>query len=145
MKNETASSAVKGTNMNDEKVTKKKGHCFCGACQFELIGSHNWVGHCHCESCRRATASPMTTWIGHENGRWKITGIQPISYESSKGNIRAFCPKCGSPIFYKSDRYPNEVHFYASLLDDPEAVTPTSHSHFEEKLSWMHISDNLKK
>ncbi|WP_316863315.1 hypothetical protein [uncultured Cohaesibacter sp.] len=105
MKNEPESFAVKGTNMHDEKVTKKKGHRFCGACQFELIGSHNW--------------------IGQENGRRKITEIKPI--------------------FYKSDHYPSEVHFYASLLDDREAVISTSHSHFEDKLSWMHISGDLKK
>ena len=41
-----------------------RGHCLCGQVTFEFTGSPLWCGHCHCESCRRATASPFTTWIG---------------------------------------------------------------------------------
>jgi len=119
------------------------GHCLCGACRFELIGDHNWVGHCHCESCRRATSSPMTTWIGHENGRWKFTGVEPVRYESSSGNTRGFCGSCGSPIYYRSDIFPKETHFYATLLSDPNVLEPECHYYTKERLSWLHFSDGL--
>lgn len=121
-----------------------RGHCLCGSCQFELTGPANWVGHCHCESCRRATASPMTTWIGQENGTWAFLGTEPVHFQSSEGNQRGFCPSCGSPMFYRSDRYPNETHFYAALLTDPDAVIPTAHFHSDEKLSWLHLNDGLR-
>lgn len=76
--------------MTDPNAQVLKGHCLCGACTFELVGPHNWVGHCHCESCRRAVSSPFTTWIGHENGAWTFGGAKPVSYVSSPGNTRGF-------------------------------------------------------
>ncbi|MEP5153316.1 GFA family protein [Planktotalea sp.] len=118
--------------------TVLKGHCLCGACTFELIGPHNFIGHCHCESCRRATASPFTTWIGQQNGRWAWTGTAPVPFESSAGNERGFCSTCGSPMYFRTDRFPNEVHFYAALLDDPNTVTPEAQYHADEILDWTH-------
>lgn len=124
-------------------TTQLEMHCLCGACRFELDGPHNWVGHCHCESCRRATASPMTTWIGHPNGQWRSTGATPAEYESSPGTKRGFCPTCGSPLFFRATRYPEEMHFYAALLTDPNAVTPQRHYHADERLSWLLLADGL--
>ncbi len=120
-----------------------RGHCLCGACRFELTGPHNFVGHCHCESCRRATASPVTTWVGQPNGFWAFTGSEPVQYQSSAGNMRGFCGTCGTPMFFRADRFPDEVHFYAALLENPDDVTPTAHFHAEERLQWMHMNDGL--
>lgn len=122
-----------------------QGRCLCGACRFELAGPPNWVGHCHCQSCRRATASPFTTWLGQENGSWKFLGDTPVSYESSPGNTRGFCGKCGSPMFYRSERFPNETHFYAPLLNRPEDVEPRVHFHADEMLPSIHLSDDLPR
>ncbi|KKB11523.1 hypothetical protein VE25_12035 [Devosia geojensis] len=126
--------------MADDPLPTLQGRCLCGACTFELTGPPNWVGHCHCQSCRRATASPFTTWIGQENGSWRFTGTAPVVYQSSPGATRGFCGNCGSPMFYQSERYPNERHFYAALLDHPERVEPTKHFHADEKLPWVHLS-----
>lgn len=117
-----------------------QGHCLCGACTFTLIGPHNFVGHCHCESCRRATSSPFTTWIGQENGRWHWTGKTPVSYDSSPGNERGFYGTCGSPMFFRSERFPNECHFYAVLLNEPNAVMPAAQYHSDEILNWTHAA-----
>lgn len=119
------------------------GHCLCGAVTFELRGPHAWVGHCHCESCRRATASPFTTWIGQSDGAWEFTGAEPVSYQSSPGNTRGFCGTCGAPAYFKSDRFPGEMHFYAALLDNGAPVVPTIHFHNDERLPWVHLSDGL--
>ena len=129
--------------MTDRSDIILRGHCLCGACGFELRGEANWVGHCHCESCGRATASPLTTFIGQENGSWKFLGEAPKDFESSAGNTRGFCGTCGTPMFYCSDRYPNEMHFYAALLEDPEAITPTMQYHPDEQLSWLHLANPL--
>lgn len=72
-----------------------------------------------------------------------MTGEDPVPYESSPGNWRGFCGKCGSPIFYRSERYPNETHFYAALLDDPENIKPQAHFHADEMLPWCRLADDL--
>ena len=123
-------------------MTSLSGHCLCGATRFKLEGPSNWVGHCHCDSCRRATSSPITTFIGHPDGKWAIEGTLK-EFQSSTPVTRAFCSGCGSPIYYRSSEIPDETHFYAALLDDPSKVEPTVHWHFDEVLPWLHISDNL--
>lgn len=126
-------------------MTALRGRCLCGAVRFELSGPPNWVGHCHCDSCRRATGAPVATFIGHPDGHWRWTGQAPARYLSSPGVTREFCPVCGSAVTYRSAQIPGETHFYAALLEDPSAVTPTVHWHYDEHLPWPHITDDLDK
>jgi len=43
---------------------KRYGRCLCGAATCQYEGDESWRAHCHCESCRRNTSSPFTTWFG---------------------------------------------------------------------------------
>ena len=124
---------------------KRSGHCLCGSVRFAFKGEENWSGYCHCDSCRRATASPITAFIGLPNGRWRWTGALPATFASSPGVTRSFCPICGSQVSYQTDALPDEIHFYAALLDDPETYQPEVHFHWDEHLKWLEIEDDLEK
>nr|WP_255449545.1 GFA family protein [Shimia ponticola] len=100
--------------------------------------------HCHCNSCRRATGSPMTSFFGMGRGQVTWEGERSF-YNSSPGVTRGFCGKCGSPLFYMSTKWPGEVHLYAANLDDPNVYTPTAHVFWAEKLDWLAVSDDLPK
>ncbi|WP_138468078.1 GFA family protein [Poseidonocella sp. HB161398] len=120
------------------------GHCLCNRTRFELDPPFLFVGHCHCESCRRQTASAFTTFIGVEQGQWRWTGAPPVRYESGPGRTRWFCAGCGAPAAYANEvDSPGEMHFYAALLDDPEAVVPEMNFHPEEHLSWAFDAPSL--
>jgi hypothetical protein len=119
------------------------GRCLCGAVTYRCTEAPLWQGHCHCESCRRATASPFTSFFGVAIGSWTWTGAKPATYSSSPGIWRDFCPTCGTPMSYRSTRLPDEMHFYAATLDDPTAYTPTTHFHASERLPWVHLADGL--
>lgn len=116
------------------------GRCLCEGVRFELLAAPEWVDHCHCRSCRRASGAPFLTWIGMADGAWHLHG-EPAVFRSSAGTERGFCSTCGAVAFYRSDRYPGETHFPAALLDDPAAVTPGTHAHVDEALPWLHPSD----
>lgn len=113
------------------------GRCLCGDVRFTAEGRPNWVGHCHCESCRRATSSPVTTFFAITNGAWSWTGVAPRVFESRSGVRRAFCPRCGSPMAYDADHWPEETHFYVASLEEPTALTPESQFHSDERLPWI--------
>ena len=121
------------------------GHCLCGATAFEYRDDVLFAGHCHCDSCRRQTASPFTTFVGVRNGAWAWTGAAPSVFESSPGQKRYFCTTCGAPVAYTSARWPDEIHFYAALLKDPQTFKPTEHYHWEERLHWAAPRDDLPK
>jgi hypothetical protein len=119
------------------------GHCLCGKTTFEYEGEPNWQGWCHCESCRRQTASPSTAFLGVDHGKWRWTGDEPRFYASSPGVKRWFCATCGAPVAFESTRYPTEIHFYAALLDEPSIFRPDTHYHWSERLPWDIPRDGL--
>lgn len=121
------------------------GRCLCGAVSFTYDGPENWRGHCHCESCRRQTASPFTTFMGVPHGAWQWTGAVPKVYESSPGVRRSFCARCGSPVAFEADSFPDEIHFYAALLDTHTDFEPDVHAHWDERVNWVELSDKLPR
>ena len=125
--------------------TEKTGRCLCGAIRFAYDGPENWRAHCHCESCRRQTASPFTTFMGVPDGHWRWTGADPAVYVSSPGVRRSFCATCGSPVAFQAEAFPGEIHFYASLLDDHTDFRPQAHVHWDERVAWVTPADDLRR
>ncbi len=121
-----------------------RGRCLCGGVTWVAAGSVLWAGHCHCESCRRASSSPVTSFFGvrREGVAW-AGAVARLS--SSHGVERGFCPSCGAQMFYQSARWPEETHLYAASLDDPAAFRPEAHYHWAERVPWLSVSDDLPK
>jgi hypothetical protein len=121
------------------------GHCLCGAIQYEYEGDALETLHCHCESCRRQTSSPVATFVMVPSSALRFTRGQPKEYASSPGVRRSFCPECGSPIAYQTDRRPDVVDLFAGSLSDPASVVPSGHVHAEEELAWFDVLDDLPR
>ncbi|MHB2168128.1 GFA family protein [Alsobacter sp. R-9] len=117
------------------------GRCLCGGIRFSFTGKPKWVAYCHCESCRRATSSPIAAWIGLEKDQFAWDAGSPAAIASSPGVVRRFCPTCGSPLSYEGDRWPTEIHVYVASLDDPSAVVPRAHVNVGEQLPWFEVHD----
>ena len=99
-------------------ATSVSGKCLCGSIAFQYTGKPNWTLHCHCENCRRATSSPITTWISVPRSAFAFTKGTPRYFNSSPGVRRGFCENCGSPLTYENEQMVGEIHLYAvSLLD----------------------------
>ena len=123
--------------------SKLGGHCYCGAVTFEIDGASDWVGHCHCESCRRHSGSVMTTFAGFRPEQVRFTSDTPARYVTDDGVTRSFCGRCGSPVAYEAANRPTEIHLYLGLFDDLEALRPTTHSFLDEKVSWLRADEHL--
>ncbi len=121
------------------------GCCACGAVRWVSNGPVLWAGHCHCESCRRATASPMTSFFGVPRTSVIWTGKLSRVLTSHGRVQRQFCPSCGTQMTYQFDGWPDETHLYAATLDEPGRFVPQAHYHYAERLPWLFISDDLPK
>jgi hypothetical protein len=121
------------------------GHCLCGDVAFAVSAAPLQVVYCHCESCRRATSSPVTTFLIVQRPDFRYTRGTPRVYASSPGVRRSFCERCGSPIAYETDRRPNHIDLYACNLSDPTAVVPQAHVHVEEQVPWFEVLDDLPR
>ncbi|MCB2114827.1 MAG: GNAT family N-acetyltransferase [Rhodobacteraceae bacterium] len=119
------------------------GRCLCGAVRYAFSTPPNWQVHCHCESCRRATASAFTSFLGVPLASFHWTNAAPATYASSPGVTRSFCPACGTPMAYQTTDRAHEIDLYAATLDRPEAYRATAHVHYDEHLPWLHLADGL--
>jgi len=126
-------------------MTKRKGRCHCRAVTYEYDGPENWVCHCHCESCRRNTSSPLSTFVGVPRDSLRFTGIETGVHESSPGVRRHFCPKCGAPVAYEADFFPDEIHIHLAALEDASGLAPECHVFVGEKVPWITLCDDLPK
>jgi hypothetical protein len=126
-------------------MTSTTGRCLCGAIRYRFEGMMIWTAHCHCESCRRNTASPMTTFFAAPKALFAFTGEEPASFASSPGVLRRFCRKCGTPVSYEYNGKPDEIHLYAASLDDSRDFEAQRHDFWNERVPWIAVCDDLPK
>jgi len=128
--------------MNRDQLS---GRCLCGQTRYCVTGEPLWVAHCHCESCRRATAAAFATYVGFPAAAVRWSAAEPGQFSSSPGVLRRFCTHCGSPMSYQSERWPDEIHLFAATFDDPAAFAPQVHVYAGEQLPWVRLADGLPR
>ena len=121
------------------------GHCLCGAIRYQFEGAPEEALHCHCDDCRRHTGSGIATFVMVKRAVLRFTAAQPQIYLSSPGVERAFCGRCGSPIYYTSDRRPEILDLFVGTLDDPAQAKPWCHVQVDEQLPWLDVHDTLPR
>lgn len=123
------------------------GGCMCGAVRYETSGEPFSVAHCHCHSCRKHTGAPVVTLAGYTRKQVTFSGDKRTFYESSPGALRAYCKKCGTPLTWEGDGgdLGPIVELHLSTFDDPEALVPTAHAFYPERISWFDIADDLPR
>lgn len=122
------------------------GSCFCGAVRFHFELPSKWCAHCHCSMCRKVHGAGYVTWVGFKNSHFHLDqGKQELSwFESSKGASRGFCNNCSSSMFFRSERWADELHVALACLDDPIDRDPQAHAFHDSHVDWMPIDDALK-
>jgi hypothetical protein len=121
------------------------GRCLCGATRFHINGRVGAVGYCHCGQCRRAsgTAFASNANVARANIEF-LSGLDEVTeYESSPGKFRAFCSRCGSPVYSRSTADPDNLRIRLGLLDQDPGRRALAHLWVSSKAPWFDISDQL--
>lgn len=130
-------------------MTKKMhGGCLCGDVRYEAIGSAVFLGNCHCRDCQKTSGGAFTPAIFMPEGSVKISG-EAKYYESiadsGKKVSRGFCPKCGSQLFAKFERYLGLIGLRAGTLDDPSLFNPNVNIFTSSAAHWDFMDPDLPK
>lgn len=120
-----------------------RGGCFCGHVRYEAGGVPFHPTICHCSMCRRVAGAPMVAWFSVPRADYRILAGEPTRFASSAGARRTFCPRCGTPLTFESDGYPDEIDVTTASLDDPEAMPPADHTRTATQLGWVRLADGL--
>jgi len=121
------------------------GRCLCGDVRFELHGKIGPVAYCHCQTCRRANGTAFAANANVRARYWKwLSGRDAVrEYESSPGKFRAFCSRCGSPVYSRSIANPEMLRVRLGTLDGDPGRRAFAHFFVSEKAPWFEIADEL--
>jgi len=98
-----------------------KGSCLCKSVQYEVDALGSPIGHCHCQTCRKASASAYTSTARvHRSAFRFISGEDRLTaYESTPGKLRRHCSVCGTEVLAEWVDQPHIILRVATLDDDP--------------------------
>ncbi|MEM7431922.1 MAG: GFA family protein [Pseudomonadota bacterium] len=128
-------------------MSELTGGCLCGAIRFKTLSAPTRTINCHCESCRKHTGAPMATLPVYPANQVLFSGDDRTIYESSDNVGRAFCATCGTSMTFEAnlDGYGPICAIHISTFDDPDALTPDSHSFYLDRITWYDSADSLPR
>lgn len=121
-----------------------RGRCLCGDIRFEATLPTKWVAHCHCRLCQRAHGAGVVTWAGFEAGQVAVHDPHGHLhwFASTPGARRGFCGHCGSPLFFRSETWPGELHVARAHFEDPLDRAPQVHVFYDTHVDWLPLADD---
>jgi hypothetical protein len=123
------------------------GSCLCGALLFTAQLPTLWVAHCHCTLCQKNAGAAFVTWAGFNEQNVQIDDSNKslIWYSATENAFRGFCNQCGSTLFFKSERWPGELHIPVVNIQQALDRDPQLHVNWDSHQPWLHLNDDLPK
>jgi hypothetical protein len=116
-----------------------RGHCICGAVEYELSFEIERMSNCHCQFCRRAHGAAFVTSALVPTAALDIkSGLEALVRHEG----RYFCGTCGTRLFNRSDEFPGATTLMVSSLEEQPTVEPAMHMNVESKAPWYRIRDD---
>ncbi len=123
------------------------GSCLCGAFRFTVEGSFGDVRYCHCSQCRRQSGTAFTANARIDRSQWSIEGPmdEVTEFEFRPGKFKAFCSRCGSPLYARWDDDPSDIRVRIGGFEGELDVAITGHVWTDSKATWYVIEDSLPR
>ncbi|MGB7479895.1 MAG: GFA family protein [Burkholderiaceae bacterium] len=121
-----------------------EGSCLCGGVRYEYGGEFGTVTVCHCATCRKAqgTSNVIAAPADARQLRWRGDPSLIAEYESSPGKKRAFCRRCGTPLYSRRDDAPDVLRLRMGTIDSAVATVPVAHIFATEVPPWAALDDD---
>ncbi|MBC7956779.1 MAG: GFA family protein [Cytophagales bacterium] len=126
-------------------TTSYTANCLCSGVTFRITGELQPIQVCHCMQCRKAQGTVFATNMPVDRTAFQLdSGAELLTeYESSPGKKRAFCSRCGSPVYSRRDDLPQVLRIRAGLINEPLPVRAAAHFYVADKANWWTIDDTL--
>ena len=123
------------------------GACLCGGVSFTVRLPSKWVAHCRCTRCRRAHGAAFVTWVGVAADEAAIDdpSFTLRWFGQPPGGERGLCSRCGSAMFFRSGRWPGELHAARALFATPVDREPQGRAYYGAHVPWVHLADELPR
>jgi hypothetical protein len=121
--------------------------CLCGGVRIEISGKLGPVVYCHCTRCQKASGTAFAANADVRAKYWSLVrgGEWIREFESSPGVRRAFCGRCGSPLYSLRSAAPDVFRIRIGILDDDPGRRALAHFWVGSKASWHEIEGDLPR
>ena len=122
-----------------------EGSCLCGGVRYQIKGMLRDAYNCHCSMCRKLHASAFRTCAKVNSSDWVTVHGRDLlkTYESSPGEFKVFCSRCGSSIHTRFDSKPGVYAVPLGTLDTDPMIRAEKHVYVDSKAPWYEIADQL--
>lgn len=136
--------------MNDAaSASIRTGGCQCGAVRYEVNGPTLRLVVCHCNECRKQSASAFGVSVFVTRDALRVTRGAPKfwSRPTDSGRVLegAFCPDCGSRLWHQRADGTGDVSVKAGSLDEPVDLSGAVHIWTSRKLKGVLIPPEAKR
>lgn len=120
-----------------------EGRCLCGAVELRVVGRPAAMGFCHCGSCRRWSAGPVSAFTLWPPTSVNITrGLDRIgSFQRTERSIRKWCRSCGGHLLTEHPTW--GVVYVSPAVLEAFPFDPMLHLNYAETV--LHLRDGLPK
>jgi hypothetical protein len=119
-----------------------EARCSCGALTLTLPERPRLVVACHCLDCQRRTGAPFGVGAFYPVEAVAISGaLKEFARDGASGGKvhNAFCPHCGSTVYWKADSLPSLIAVAVGATADPNFPPPVRSVFERSKHPWVHM------
>jgi len=124
------------------------GGCACGDIRYEISGEPMAMVDCQCRDCQLKSGTGHSSYLAFPRAGVKLTGAAThwdLVADSGNVKTRAFCPKCGSPVYLTFPANPGVFVVHAASLDDPGRYKPQFVTYAVRGHAWDKLDPALPK
>ncbi|MDJ0822580.1 MAG: GFA family protein [Paracoccaceae bacterium] len=127
-------------------MSKVTGQCLCGAVTVTAEPARPSLSVCHCDMCRRWSSSAFMA-IEARPGSVTVEGPAK-TITTSDWAERAFCPECGSPLWYRitaEGPMHSQMQVAAGLFDNAAGGTLKLEVYVDRQPAGYHFAEATKR
>ena len=134
---------VRANESNANVQPSHQGACFCGSVQIRVTGEPVVMGYCHCQSCRRWSASPVNAFTLWKPEAVEVTkgAEQMAGFSKTERSHRRWCRNCGGHLYTEHPLW-GVTDVYAATVPEV-AFRPMLHVNYAETV--LRMADGLPK
>lgn len=123
------------------------GRCLCGAVTLTVAGRHEaQVGACHCRMCQRWSGGLFLCFTAEASA--VVVQGDVTRYRSSPFAERAFCPRCGSHLWFNDVQpggQPSSYELMPGLFDEARGWPLRSEVYVDRALSSVRLAGDHRR
>ncbi len=131
--------------MTSKNSIDAKGGCLCGGVRYQVSGTIDESGYCHCRTCQRQSGAPVVAWFALAPTGFSYVEGAPKTHRASDHAGREFCGDCGTYLVFREDDPSQTLGVNTATLDDPALSPPDFHIYCEDRIPWFNTDDRLPR